>query len=103
MNKITTDNNTIEHYKSNLPGKLQQRNLHMNATKTEQYAITRGGDVLWKDCKLLGSLLDTDSDIKRRTGLAVGVRAEMHLLQHAPMHQNQGSSIRCFRHFDIHV
>ena len=77
MNKITTDNNTIEHYKNNLPGKLQQRNLHMNATKTEQYAITRGGDVLWKDCKLLGSLLDTDSDIKRRTGLAVGVICEL--------------------------
>ena len=75
MNKITTDNNTIEHYKSNLPGKLQKRNLHMNVTKTEQYATSHGGDVLWKDCKLLGSLLDIsdNSDIKQRTGLAVGV------------------------------
>ena len=77
MNKITTDSNTIEHYKLNLPGKLQQRNLHMNVTKTEQYAITRGGDVLWKDCRLLGSLLDTDSDIKRRKGLAAGVICEL--------------------------
>ena len=77
MNKITTDIATIEHCKNELPGKLQQRNLHMNISKTEQYAIARGGDALWKKCNLLGSLLDTDSDIKRRTGLAVGVICEL--------------------------
>ena len=26
----------------------------------------------WKDCKLLGSLLDTDNDIRRKKGLAIG-------------------------------
>ena len=33
--------------------------------------IGRKSDKSWKKCKILGSLLDTDEDIKRRKGLAI--------------------------------
>ena len=68
---LTTDINTIEHTKLILPEKLLARNLHINETKTEQYTIKRDGDNDWKRCKLLGTLLDTEEDIKRRKGLAI--------------------------------
>ena len=77
MTKITTDLHTIDHHKANLPNILGERNLHINPPKTEQYAIARGGDESWKTCKLLGSLLDTDADMKRRKGLAAGVIQEL--------------------------
>ena len=38
----------------------------MNASKTEEFSITPTGDDKWQKCKLVGSLLDTTSDIERR-------------------------------------
>ena len=55
----------------NLP-KLQARNLQNNATKDENYTIERGSkDERWKKCKILGSYLDTNEDIKRRKQLTL--------------------------------
>ena len=54
-----------------MPTTLEKRNLTINETKTEEYAITRNGDDSWKKCRLLGSLLDTQNDIKRRKSLAI--------------------------------
>ena len=52
--------------KRNLP-LLKARNLQNNATKDEFYTIKRDSeDKKWKKCKILGSLLDTNEDIKRR-------------------------------------
>ena len=53
-----------------LPGMLEKGNLLENQTKREEYHIP-GNDNTWKTCKLLGSLMDTESDINRRKGLAV--------------------------------
>ena len=40
--------------------------------KTEEYKISRVNcDDKWKKCKLLGSILDTNNDIKRRKGLSL--------------------------------
>ena len=50
--------------------KLKERNLKVNQEKTELYNVKRKGDESWKKCKYLGSLLDTEEDIKRRTQLA---------------------------------
>ena len=72
MQKMITDPHSIEYYKNTLPWKLAMRNLQINKPKTEEYIIKRKGDESWKDCKLLGSLLDTDNDIRRRKGLAIG-------------------------------
>ena len=67
----TTDPHTITHIKSTIRPKLENRNLHINETKTEEYEIKRNGSENWKKCKLLGSLLDTDKDIYRRKCLAI--------------------------------
>ncbi len=44
--------------------KPKQRNLQIDALKTELYCVTRNGDETWKKCKYLGTLLETE-DIKR--------------------------------------
>ena len=103
MNKVTTDPITVEYHKNNLPVKLRERNLHINETKTEEYAIRRSGDDYWKDCILLGSKLDTDRDIKRRTGLAIGVIHELRYIFYSKRLSvlNEGSCIRCIRIINI--
>ena len=73
LTAISTNKKNIDHKKQDVPRKLEKRNLKINNTKTEEYEVTRNGDDCWKDCKLLGSLLGTDNDIKRRKGLAVAV------------------------------
>ena len=56
------------HYEKSI---LAKRNLVINESKTEEYEIIRQGNEKWKKCKLLGSLLDTEKDINRRTILAI--------------------------------
>ena len=68
---ITTNPNTIKYSKQHLPTLLSLRNLQINHTKTEEFVIERNGCDKWRKCKLLGSLLDTNSDVKRRKGLAI--------------------------------
>ena len=68
---ISNASHIIEIYKEKIPEQLQDRNLNVNKEKTEYYEIRRNGSEEWKKCKYLGSLLDTDEDIKRRKGLAV--------------------------------
>ena len=58
--------------KDELPVKLAQQKLKINESKTEEYTIKRANcDNRWRDSKLLGSLLDTQNDIKRRKVLAI--------------------------------
>jgi exonuclease III len=55
--------------KNTIPGILAERYLTINTTKTEEY--TAGRDKMsWQDCRYLGSMLHTQSDMKRRRGLA---------------------------------
>ena len=42
----------------------------INKGKIEQYLINRGTDE-WRKCKYLGSMLDTNEDIKQRKVLAI--------------------------------
>ena len=52
--------------------KLAQRGLKINVSKTEEYTIKRDNcENRWKDCKLLGNLLDTQNDIKGRKVLEI--------------------------------
>lgn len=71
ISQITTNKNTIQKIKNELPKTLNERNLKCNEDKTEEYEIKRNGNEDWKKCKMLGSLLDTQEDIKRRKGLAI--------------------------------
>ena len=40
--------------------------------------MKRKGNVEWKECKFLGSLLNTEEDIKRRKALAIAAINKMH-------------------------
>ena len=73
MSSITTNPTIIEYKKKNLPA-----NLEINETKTEEYEIKRKGNVEWKECKFLGSLINTEEDIKRRKALAIAAINKMH-------------------------
>ena len=60
--------------KDELPVKLAQRGLKVNESETEERTIKRANcSNRWRDCKLLGSLLGTQNDIKRRKVLAINV------------------------------
>ena len=62
----------IEKMKEGLPVKLAQRGLKINESKTEEYIIKRANcDNRRRNCKLIGSLLDIQDDIKRRNVFAI--------------------------------
>ena len=67
----TTDENVFKQTKANLPKVLTDRDLKVNVSKTEEYEIKRKGDEKWKQCKFLGTQLDTETEIKRRKGLTI--------------------------------
>ena len=64
---IVSETNQLMKYRAaTIPQQLKQRNLTCNETKNEDYHVTRKGTPDWKTCKYLGSLFDTEHDIKRR-------------------------------------
>ena len=87
---ITNNRNNLESIKTEVTQSLNNRNLKVNAAKTEQYSISRanqGND--WKKCKILGSLLDTEEDIKRRKILALGaIKNFKHVFQSSKIRQS---------------
>ena len=40
-------------------------------SKIGEYEIKRKGDEKWKQCKFLGTQIDTETEIKRRKGLTI--------------------------------
>ena len=67
---ISSDNHKALKSERDNTNKLSKKGLSINDTKTERYTINRN-DNSWKKCKLLGSLLDTDEEIKRRKSLGI--------------------------------
>ena len=51
-----------------VPEMLATGNLTENLSKREEYVIP-GYETTWKKCKCLGSMVNTENDIKRRKGL----------------------------------
>ncbi len=68
MFAITSDEKEKERQKTELPPQLKKYNLRVNESKTENHEISATSSKEWKKCKLLGSLLNTELDIKRRKG-----------------------------------
>ena len=96
MGWITNAKHNTDNVKKTAPKKLKKRNLNVNETKTEEYTVTRNGDEAWKDCKYLGSKLDTEKDINRRKGLAICTYNKIsNILQHKKLSINL--KIRAFR------
>ena len=68
---VRPDESKINQVERLMPEMLKENNLYVNPMKTEKYTISRTSNGNWKKkCKLLGSLLDSDEDIKRRKGPA---------------------------------
>ena len=60
---------SIEDIKKKIPTILETRNLLVNREKTEEYSVKKDGSSDWKRCKYLGTMIDTEQDIKRRKGI----------------------------------
>ena len=74
----------LDDIKEKIPKQLERRNLLINSDKTEEHKIEwikktkkdtviNEEDWIWKKCNILGSMLDTKEDIKRRKSLALVV------------------------------
>ena len=70
LSEISSDNNKMRRSELDKIAKLSDKGLQVNDTKTERFVISKRNDK-WKKCKLLGSLLDTEEEIKRRKALAI--------------------------------
>ena len=72
---MSTSNPRITNTENVIPKKLKKYDLGVNHSKTERYECpdppNTKKEESWKSCKLLGSLIDTESDIKRRKALAL--------------------------------
>ena len=68
---LRSEESKINQVEREIPAMLLTKGLHVNGSKTEKYHIQRSGEDAWKKCKYLGSLLDTDKDIKREKGLII--------------------------------
>ena len=57
---------------------LEENNLLLNNDKTEEHRIGKEGeDESWKKCKFLGSIINTEEDIRRRKGITIGVYKQL--------------------------
>ena len=77
MSHISSDMRNIEYAMKMLPSKLSSWDFIMNEGKAEEFTIKRKGEETWMKCKLLGSLLGTEEDVKRRKLLAMNVVKSM--------------------------
>ena len=71
ISEINTNKLEIDHLKKHLPQVLRKkRDLNLNEKKTEEYVISSKTNK-WKECKFLGSFIDTEKDIANRKGKAI--------------------------------
>ncbi len=70
LSKITSDYANMQKYENEKPVTLCSTGLNVNNEKTERYTINKASGN-WRKCKLLGTMLDTNEDIKRRKILAI--------------------------------
>lgn len=92
---IDEDKGNLNNIKTKITARLKTRNLSINASKTEEFEVSREGNDSWKSCKFLGSLLDTECDIKRRKSLSLVAFAKLKdVFKHKKISRN--SKIRVF-------
>ena len=78
---------STEKIKEGVPAQLNQNNLQVNKTKTEEYTIKSSVQTDLKRCKYLGSLLYTEEDIKRRKALAIATYKNLKIFWKTSQHQ----------------
>ena len=83
--------------------KLKERGLKINKAKTEEYLVKKNGPEDWKKCKILGSLIDTNEDIKRRKQLTNNAMKKTHIRQQQPQHPNKNQRVQTMRRKHISI
>ena len=71
INFVRSEKAKLNQLKWEVPPLLKSKHLTINKDKTEEYTIGLEGEERWKQCKILGSLLDTEKDINKRKGLGI--------------------------------
>ena len=100
---VSTSKAYIDNTQETIPQKLKLYNLGVNLSKTEKYTVPDPPNTTtkesWKSCKLLGSIIDTENDIKRRKALAMAV-----LTYHKKVYNSKNLSInQKIRHYKMYV
>ena len=114
---VSNNPEIIRSIKENIPPMLKNYNLQVNASKTEEYAVpfpprcsitsehnySKPPDQSkWKKCKLLGSHIDTETDIQRRRGLVI-TNMKNHKQIYNSKHLSQNLKIRHFNAFQTSI
>ena len=95
---IVAEDDKLMRYRATLiPPTLRKRNLLCNEDKNEDFLIKAKGNTEWKSCKYLGSLFDTEKDIKRRKMLALNAMKDMTYIWKATCHRILSSE------YSIHI
>ncbi len=68
---IGNSRKNMNEIEQNITETLKKRNLVINNSKTEKIDIRKNGDENWKNCKYLGSFLDTERDISNRKRMSM--------------------------------
>ncbi len=68
---VTTAKHKHEQHKKLVPQIIKRRKLNVNTDKIEENEVERNGNEDWKKCKLVGSLIDTTTDITTGTDLTI--------------------------------
>ena len=71
LSKLTSDYNNIRRCEHNVLENLGKKGLKVSKNKTTSNYIISRYNHQWKKSKLLGTLLDTEEDIKRKKNLAI--------------------------------
>ena len=95
---IVAEDDKLMRYRATLiPPTLRKRNLLCNEDKNEDFLIKAKGNTEWKSCKYLGSLFDTEKDIKRRKMLALNAMKDMIYIWES--HLSQNTKLRIFNSY----
>ena len=76
ISQVSSNYVEIEALKNKLPSILNDRDLILNSTKTEEYTIS-SKCTEWKKCKLLGSFIDTITDIRSRKAKLMNAASQL--------------------------
>ena len=94
----------IEKEKNTVLPKLVERGLKIKEAKTEGYLVKKNGPEGWKKCKIRGSLIDTNKDIKRSKQLTNNAMKKLeHFRQQQPQHPSEDQSVQSMRRKHIPI
>ena len=68
---VRSEKAKINTVKREIAQQLEEADLTENTDKREEIIVSRESSPVWKKCKYLGTLLETEADINRRKGLAL--------------------------------